>query len=162
VRHDRLQVCQNLGQHRIEWRLQRVAWPLLVLLLLAVMAGLLGQGPMAEASAHAPDGSLRLDYHRLVRRGAVQALQLRLQARGTQVALSLDGSYADRMDIEQVDPPPLLTRSANGITTYVFAALPGRELRAQLQVRPAHVGSTRAWLSLDDGPRVPFEQFAYP
>jgi hypothetical protein len=45
---DGLQLPQDLRFLRVEWKLQRLAWGALALILVAALAGLLGKGSLRE------------------------------------------------------------------------------------------------------------------
>src|SRR5215218_6611781 len=49
------------------YRVQRSIWVLLVLFLLAGIAGLFGRGPLSTTTRRSADGTVRLTYERLAR-----------------------------------------------------------------------------------------------
>ena len=51
VRVGDLQIHQDLCQERREWKIQRVGWLLMALMLVAALAGLLGPGPLSSTIA---------------------------------------------------------------------------------------------------------------
>ena len=157
-----LQLDQDFRQQKIEWRIQRIAWPLLAALLVAIMLGLLGQGPLSKAQAGSADTGLTLDYHRFMRRLSPETLELQLQASSDRVQLRIDGAYLDAVDVEHTFPEPEAVRSGRDETVMVFQAEPGQPVVVRLEVKPKDMGTIDGWVAVDDGPRQPFSHFVYP
>ena len=160
--HPELQLDQDFRQQKIEWRIQRVAWPLLAALLVAIMLGLLGQGPLSKAQAGSADAGLTLDYHRFMRRLSPETLELQVQGTSDRVRLRIDGAYLDAVDMERSFPEPQEVRSGRDETTMVFQAEPGQPVVVRLEVKPKDMGTIDGWMAVDDRPRQPFSHFVYP
>ncbi|HTU90761.1 MAG TPA: hypothetical protein VMF69_11850 [Gemmataceae bacterium] len=58
------------------WRIQRIIWGILVLLLLAGVAGVFGHGPLSEATIHPSGSQLQVRYDPLARRETPSILKL--------------------------------------------------------------------------------------
>ena len=157
-----LQLDDDLRQQRLEWRMQRIAWPLLVLLLVAIMLGLLGQGPLSRAQAGAVQAGITMDYHRFMRRLSAETLELQLQPGSERVRLRISGDYLDAVELERSFPEPEEVRAGRDDTTMVFRAQPGQPVVVRLEVKPKEMGTVDGWVAVDDGPRQRFSHFVYP
>ncbi|PPE71627.1 hypothetical protein IS481_12890 [Caldimonas thermodepolymerans] len=158
----RLSLNADPRQQRFEWRLQRIVWPLLALLLVAVAAGLLGQGPAARASGGSEAAGLTMRYQRFLRRGSPEALELRLRAASDEVRLQVAARYLESVAWSEVFPAPLRVTADDEAATLVFHARPGQWTVVRVQLQPRGVGTAQGWLAVDGGPRQPIGHFVYP
>lgn len=61
-----------------EWRWQRVGWILLGGLVVAGLAGLLGDGPLSSTSSSSIDGAVQASFDRFLHRSAPTVVALRI------------------------------------------------------------------------------------
>jgi hypothetical protein len=87
-----LEIQQDLNYQRREWRIQRLGWVVMRLVILAALLGLLGNGPLSKASVTATDGSLRLDYHRCWHYRNPMTLEIHAPGGATDQAALLDSN----------------------------------------------------------------------
>lgn len=74
-----LQVDQDLNYQQREWLVERVAWAVLALVVLAALAGLLGGGPLSQATAGGEGWPLQVQYGRFVHHRGPTDIQIQLQ-----------------------------------------------------------------------------------
>jgi hypothetical protein len=99
------------------WRVRRVGWLGMVLLMLAGFAGLLGGGPMSRAEVR-----LRIEHARFARAEAPQTLQAHIPAPAADgYRLAVNREFLDRVRIDSVVPHPLRTEAHVDRVVYVFA-----------------------------------------
>ncbi|MCM5679610.1 hypothetical protein M8A51_08700 [Schlegelella sp. S2-27] len=158
----RLHLNDDLRQQKIEWRIQRIVWPLMTLLLLAIVAGLLGQGPIARAQAGSGDAGVTMEYHRFLRRLAPDRLELKLLASSERVRLHIDARYLDAVELERVFPEPEAVLSGTEATTLEFAGRPGHWTVVHIELNPQAIGTIEGWVAVDQRAHQPFSQFVYP
>jgi hypothetical protein len=123
--HRDIEVAQDLNYQRMSWRIQRIAWIVLALVVLAALAGLAGTGPLSRAERTAPDGSLRLEYERFTRMYAPSRLRVHFDARAVragEVRIWIARRYLEQAKLEQVVPQPARVEVEDERLTYVFAA----------------------------------------
>src|SRR5437870_1413168 len=103
------EVAQDLEFQRHSWRVQRVGWAALALLIGAALLGLLGKGPLCRTTAAVPAGDLRVDYERFGHFHTDAALRIEaVPAPGGDGRLRLwvDREYLEGVQIQHVLPQP--------------------------------------------------------
>ena len=159
-----LEIDQDLDFERREWRVQRIAWVLGVLVLVVGFLGLLGGGPLSAGGT--TSGPLALDYQRLARQEADAPLRLHVApdtAVDGQIAVWLDRAYLARVDIAQVIPEPVETEMGESRVIYHLAvADPAQPATITLRTVPGEPGLVSGRLGIVDGAEVAFTQFIYP
>lgn len=99
----------GLPEYRGHTTAEKVAFALLVLFIVAAIAGLFGGGPLSEATATSDDGQMRVEYERFCRRVAQQTIDITLptQPGVSKVELRIDPGYLRRVQITEIFPQPL-------------------------------------------------------
>jgi hypothetical protein len=103
-----LEINQDLDFQRREWRLQWVAWGVVLLILVAGLAGLLGGGPLSNGQASA--GPLAVNYERFVRKQAPARLELMVSPEAAvdgEVALWIGDGFLEKVNVAGVIPEPV-------------------------------------------------------
>lgn len=136
---------RDMPIQRATWKVQRIGWWVLVLMVLTGLAGLFGEGPIARTTARSANAAVQ--YDRVVRRGADSLIRFDVQARRDTVTLTLPSAYLDAVELEALQPEPVAGYGGQETYTFVFAAR-DRQARILLKVRPRHVGP------LDFAPRL--------
>ena len=160
-----LQLSDDAAFHKREQAFKRVGVAALYAVLVAALAGLFGSGPLSHASARSADGSVRVDYDRIVRANAPTELRFHVPyARKVDgsVELWLDQSFAQSIMIEQIVPAPVRTRIVDGrLKAEIVAAAADTALGITLTYRPKSLGSTVIDVGVDAG-QVHLRQFVFP
>jgi hypothetical protein len=145
---DGLEIKQDLTFQRREWRIQRVVWLLLAALLVAALAGLLGPGPLSSTSRQA--AGFDVHYLRFTRWQAPHTLTITvLPSAGPTVALAINRSYLDSMQVQQITPQPASVKLSGN--NYIFDF---DNRRAQLptdiafDLQPSSMGTVHAIIGL--------------
>jgi hypothetical protein len=161
-----LEIAQNLGFQRKEWRVQRIGWVVMALLILASLLGLTGRGVLARASIGDTGSRLQLTYSRFDRLEAPTTLDLQIAGdavTGEQVELSVDRDYLQSVHVEQVVPEPEEVRSAGNRLTYVFGVdEPEQPMTITFDLRHTSFGPKSGEVGLADEPALDFGQFVFP
>jgi hypothetical protein len=161
----RPEVDEDLVFQQRDWRVQRVAWALLALIVLAGLAGLLGPGPLSKTEARSGD-ALEVEYERFVRHGSHAELQVKIgipRPNPGTVQVAISREYLSAMNLQQVIPLPARVRSAGRSLLYAFESAPGKALvQATFVIEPEELGSHTAEIAVADGSRVTIRQFTYP
>lgn len=158
-----LDVHEDVAFERRQWRVQRVSWIVIALLLLLGLLGVFGNGPLSDAVA--ADGALHVSYERFVHAQAPTTLHIRVSAPGASpVRLAIDHRYLDALSVEHIRPEPLRVESSGDDDLFEFAGPSAGDLQVSLDGTPQRPGLPVAVVRLQ-GPnaaRVGFRQVVYP
>ena len=160
-RPETLQVHEDRAHERLEWRVQRIAWSVLALLLVAALSGGLGHGPLSDALARSDDGVVSVHHHRFERYQAPTQYDIRIAGAAARVTVLLPGDVLRHMELERFEPEPRATRAVGEGMLLVFDAAPGRDTGVRVFFRPERFGPLRADLRVQ-GRVVRLRQFVYP
>jgi hypothetical protein len=159
-----LEIDQDLAFERREWAVQRLGWVIVLLMLVAGLAGLLGPGALSRVETSA--GPLTIAYERFVRKRAPTELHVTLgpgAAANGVAAIWFDQAYLSKIAIEHVVPEPLETEAAaDGLIFRFSLANPEHASEIVFDVEPAEPGASRGRVGLVDGSDVVVDQFIYP
>jgi hypothetical protein len=161
-----LQIGEDVEFLHRAWRVQRVGWAVLVLILLAALLGLTGTGPLSRATAGSEGGPVRVAYERFVRANAVTDLRVRLGpgvAREGRARLWFDRQYLDKVEVTGVVPEPESVEVSPDRVTYVFlAGEGGGPVELALDLTPMRFGSWSGRMGAGDAEPVRLRHFVYP
>lgn len=167
-RLDGLQIQEDIAFQRRSWQVQRVAWGLMALMLLAGLLGVFGSGPLSHATAAVP-GLVRVEYQRFARYDTPDTLTIHLEpgaTAGPQVRVGIDRQYLDHSKIDSVLPPPRRVHAAGDRLVYEFdVAEPGRPLMIAFLLEPQQIGRLLGRVTLEREAAmdtVSFTQLVYP
>jgi hypothetical protein len=156
----------DLPFERRWWRLQRVSWVILSLLLFAGMAGLFGHGPLSKAMVHPPGSALEVRYDRLARRETPSLLELRLDKSALvsgRVQIRINRALVDKMQLKQIVPEPLLAEPLADGVRFIFQTNPSCDSAfVVFSENPAMLGIVEAEVTVEGAEPVHFRQFVYP
>jgi hypothetical protein len=162
-----LNLESNLQYQQKTWAVQRVAWVMLLLLLIAGAAGLFGDmGPLTWGSAGDEQGLLHIQYHRFVQ--YLAPIPFQIQARvsddgGESLRLWIDRQYMDEFTVQSIIPEPDKIESTPDHLIYEFPlAETDGTIRITLYVRHLRAGLLTGRVGLEGGPTLEFSQFVYP
>lgn len=158
----RLQLDQDERFQRWEWRLQRVGWVALPLVLVAAALGLLGPpGPLAQAATES--GPLRLEVHRVQRRMAPTTLRLAVApGPDEQVTLLVGRALADALEVRSVLPEPTEHRWTTAGDLLTFRREPGHSLRVVFHATFEQTGRVAGEVGVAGQPPVQVAIFVLP
>lgn len=160
-----LEIDQNLRFENLEWRVERAAWALMSLIILAAILGLFGAGLLNRSEAHGE--GIKVRYPRFERVSSPTVLEVTVapaMVRNGVVQVWLPREYAASLEITSAIPPP-----QSGITTedrvvYAFRAKPGAPASIVFQGRFAEgtVGFVPVRVGIVSGGEASFWQFVWP
>lgn len=162
--HSRQQpVREYMGLQRKVWRLERLGWYLLVLLVLLTLGGLFSKGPLSSRQLHSADGRLQVHYQAMLRNGSTDTLVVHMRAAaGQPVELDISGELLQGFSVDSLMPQPLKASAVGqGLRLWLLTDAHGcASLHLRLRSEGAGLYSTR--VALAAGPVLAFNQFIYP
>ena len=159
-RHGRLEIDEDFDHHVKGWRIKRVAWTFMGLLIIAALAGFLGPGPYSKTSAQGP-GGLHLEYERIARYNAPAHLHLKVPGGKEDLELSVPAQFVKEIELERIDPEPKEMRLSGQTHTWIF---PRKESGSELMInyRPKAFGPKKIRLEVKDAGTLEIQQFFMP
>lgn len=159
-----LEINQDFEFQRREWRFQFIGWLLMSLPIVAALLGLMGSGPLSDATATAPDSSLQVEYHRFLHRHNPGQITLHLRQSPPQKArIWISHSLLHGMKLEETTPrAETVEAGASGDYLTFLTDGTGGPMTIKLYIDPEAIGWLSASAKLDGEPAVEFGQFIYP
>jgi hypothetical protein len=165
-RHGDLEIQEDLPFQRREWLVERVAWGVMALLIVAALLGLFGTGPFSRATAGDETIPLSLEYDRYGRLLAPATLRVHIgRDIGDDgfVRVWFERRYMETVELQQVTPEPENAEAAGDRLIFAFRLTdPERPSAITFNIRPSRFGLLSGRVGLIDGPTLRFQQFVYP
>ncbi len=165
-RTDDIELGCDLCFERRWWRIQRIGWVVLTLLILGGVAGLFGHGPLSETTTNPSGSELQVRYDRLARRETPTLLQLRLEKSAIasgQVRIRLNHTLMDCMQLKQIIPEPLATQPLADGACFIFRTDPRCDSATIVFIEsPTKPGLAESEVAVEGAEPVRFHQFVYP
>jgi hypothetical protein len=161
------EIEQSFAYQIRQWRVQRIAWWILVLLWLAALLGFFGRGgPLSRTTVGDVQSPVRLEYERFARVQAPQELRLHmrgLDASADRVQVWLSSQYLQDTEVSAVEPEPETVKSAGQGLIYTFVKEKGvTDLDATFSVKAQAFGPLKGQIGSNNRPQHAFSQFVYP
>ena len=154
-----------MRHHRAAWRVERVGWVVMALVLAAALLGLFGDGPLSRAQAGSAR-TLSAEYDRLVRSSAPTQLRLLVHpsvATQGEVRLRIDRTLLEHMELDSILPEPARQVAGPHHAEFVFPIEPGNApAQIDIRYRPATFGRQRGTVSIAGAHALRIDQYAYP
>lgn len=147
---------------RREWRVERIGWAIMGLIVLAGLLGLFGGGALAHRKV--ASGALTLSFERIVRSNAPTSLSLTIggAAHPDTIRIWLTQDYLSAVQLQHMVPQPARSYSESGRLVMDFAPAPDQgPYTIVIEVEPARIGAHEAVVGLGSD-SVRFAQFVLP
>ena len=155
-------VEDDIAFQRKAWKVERVGWAMLLLLVILTLLGLFSDGPLSDRRVSTADGALQVEYPRFLRKGARSSMRITLQgAPQASLQVTLEAPFLHAHNVEIIQPHPPLARSDRGGLQLTLAADHTGKASVHLTVRAERVGSTNLGIRTD-GHQLTLWQFIYP
>lgn len=159
-----LEVEQDLPFQYREWRIERIAWFIIALLLLAAALGVFGRHPFARVTVHTSDGRLSVQYDRFTRYQTnvdlLATLQPAKEGSGI-VRLWFDPQYLDNLKVVAVSPLPVRGEAREGGRAFVFQT-DGTQFTATVSVQFETIGLVHGRIWTDEGKPLALSHLVWP
>ncbi|BDP42249.1 hypothetical protein DAETH_22180 [Deinococcus aetherius] len=151
---------QEFDFQRREWRVERIGWGVIWLLLALALAGLFGGGPLSRTSVSS--GDLTLDFPRFERETRPTELEVSLPlSPDGQGQVWIANDTLERLQVQEITPPPMRIQNGPKRTEYLFRG-EGDELRVTFDVEFQRAGVLRGHLGQVGGLGLNFSALVYP
>lgn len=161
-----LEISQDVEMQQRIWKMQRIGWGVMALVMLCIMLGLTGRGPLSHATAGASGAPLRVEYERFGRHEAPMELKIHLApgvARDGKARIWFSRDYMEALALEQVSPEQEKMEVHPDRHILEFD-LPQSQRPATvvLKTRPQKFGSIAGRVGIENGQTLSFAHFIYP
>jgi len=162
-----LEIEQDLRFQRREWRVQRIGWLLMALLICAALLGVFGGGGLLTgASDSAAGGAAKISYQRFARLSAPASLKVRFPESAVQngmLQVAVERDYIEGVQIEHITPEPESVEVTADAIVYTFAVGdPSGAGQVAFHYTTESIGLVSGWVELADTERLTLRQFVYP
>lgn len=161
---DALALSKVMPHHRAAWRVERIGWAAIAVLLIATLLGAFGGGPISHVRAGS--GGLVAEYYSLQRASADTEYRFEIDTtlvRDGRFRMRFDQDLLDDIQIESITPEPQSAIAGDGHTDFVFDATPGEgPAHVVFRFQPATFGRRAGRVEVPGAPPLELDQFAFP
>jgi hypothetical protein len=156
-----LDIDEDIQLESTNWKVQRVAWVLMALFVLAALLGFTGDGSLNNLNTKtAKAEGLELEYERFMRRDAPAEIKLKIPVRQDELSLQFGKDFYEKLQVEQVIPDPTEVYTHEQGITYRFAATQAPN-SVTFYFKPKGIGRMHLQVSTESG-RLSVSQFIHP
>ncbi len=162
--NDELAVGSDLEFQRRWDALEGKIWIFLLIFLVLSLLGLFGRGPLAKATAKAPDGSIEVKYERFERFSTPSVLTVNINTAFLQngkAQLWVSEALVKPLGNQRVVPQPDKSEIGNGGILYTFPASPG-PASVEFQLQPSSLGKTELKIRVPGHPELSLNIYVMP
>ena len=162
--HDEIAVGTNMEFERKWWRLERTAWTVMVILLIAGFVGLFGRGPLATANAQSSDGALTMRYEHFERYRTPAKIAVTLKGAGVRnhaALLWVSDSLLKQLGNQRVSPQPAVSELGGDHTLYAFP-VHDDQARVEFTLEPERPGVFDVVVGVFNGPELHRQIIVWP
>jgi hypothetical protein len=157
------EIEQDIEHEKREWKIERVGWVIMAVLLLAALAGLLGTGPLSKAVAGDRASSLWVEYHRFERYQSPTKITIHVRSDNPHIRLWINDGFVRMVDLTHIDPEPDHVEA--GSTRYTFPMTltdTDKDIVVTVYFKTNEFGRMNTEIGLEEGPSLSFSQLVYP
>jgi hypothetical protein len=158
-----LQLDQDGAFQRREWQVQRIAWWVVLVLLVLATLGLFGNGPVSHRTVQADE--VTVTVQRFARSTGPQTLLVDVgprHVREGRAHVLVSREFLAAVDIESITPTPAEVVTGGDHLSFRFDVSGTSRLSASFSLRAQEIGVVSAQIALADGTSVRFRQLVYP
>lgn len=156
-----LDIDEDIKLESSNWKVQRVAWVLMALFVLAALLGFTGDGSLNDFNTKtAKTEGLEVEYERFMRRDAPAEIKLKIPVRQQELTLQFSQDFYEKLHVEQVVPEPTEVYTHEQGITYRFAATQA-PTSVTFYFKPKGMGRMHLEVSTQTS-RLSISQFIHP
>lgn len=161
-----LRIDQDIEFQRRAWRVERIGWGVIFLVIALGLLGLFSTGPLSSASAGNIEDGITLGYERFLRNEGEASLEITVapdQVVDGKIRLWVNADYLDHTADLVVHPTPDEVRLDDSRQIFVFLTEPSDgPFALSISFQPEAVGRLSGDVGVVDGAAISFWQFSYP
>ncbi|MGQ0811894.1 MAG: hypothetical protein ACT4OO_11820 [Nitrospiraceae bacterium] len=154
----------DMDFQRRTWKVQRMGWAFIALILLAAMLGVMGAGLLSRTTVGDAGGTTSVDYERF---GRIESpMVLRVHARSSEdgrVHVWFDQEYLAHVQLERVVPEPEAGLTTSERVGFVFqAAAPSQLVTVTFHMKMLQSGRVSGHIGTAEPVSLRIQHFIYP
>jgi hypothetical protein len=157
-------VGEDLKFQRKWWRFEKGLWTVFCIILLCDLIGVFGEGPVSKRSRTTPDGTLILEYNRMMRSGTASQLLLRFGPNAVhdgKISVYVSDPVVKQLGAQRIAPQPATSTLGNDGVTYTFPAVNG-PWDMQIELSPKVAGNHHFRIQVVGADPIDAETFIFP
>jgi hypothetical protein len=165
IRVGDLEINQDLRVQAHMWRIQRIGWMTIAIIVVLAAAGLFGHGPVSYVTAGDESGALQVEYERFGRHQSQSRLHLHVRASQAEgpVSFWISSNYLKHIEIQDMTPmPSKSTIAEDGILFHVDTAIQERSGLITVYFQFHSMGWLTGEIRMPGAASVTIRQFVYP
>ena len=152
-----LQIDESLALHRTGWIVQRIGWVMILLVMIAGLLGLFGEGFLSKT--HPVSGEIKATYERFFR--FESEMKIRVESSGGHIGnISFPQSYLKNFKIVRFVPEPHNNTTLPGEVVYHF--LPAQNQLVTIYLTPTNHGNISGIMKVNGTNIFSLHHFIYP
>ena len=161
-----LEIDEDIEFQRRAWKVQKIAFWVLVALLAAAVLGFFGPGLISYREAQDGEGQLKAKYHRWLRFGSPGTLQFEIKGGSTsegKAQIWIERRYIESLQIESIVPEPESVKTGEDRFVYEFSLEDSqRSAGIFFHFVPRESGSLNGRAALGNNLPLEISQVVYP
>ncbi|MES2605445.1 MAG: hypothetical protein V4603_10945 [Pseudomonadota bacterium] len=156
-------VDEDLCQQEKLWKIERISWGVLLLIVIAALAGLLGHGYLSKRTAGSAEAGFTIEYQRFERHQLQSQFTLQLTPEAVQqgtTRLLVGRDFMREMEITSIEPQPVRNELAGRFLLYEFDTSAAGAV--VFHFLPVGFGSVQLEVGLEARPLQSFPMLVYP
>jgi hypothetical protein len=165
IRIGDLEINQDLRVQKRMWKIERIGWVAMAIIVLLGAAGLFGHGPASYTTAGEESGPLQIEYERFGRHQSQSRLSLHVHTLPTEgpVSFWINSAYLKNIEIQDMTPLPLKTTiTGDGVLFHVDAAEQETPGLITLYFQFHSIGWLTGEFQMPGASSLKIRQFVYP
>ncbi|WP_435954961.1 hypothetical protein [Dryocola sp. BD626] len=156
-------VQEDMHWQMKEWQLEKWGSRVLIALVILALFGAFSDGPLSQTTAVNKDGTLSVEYQRVMRAMTNETYTFRIKAlTGEPTVLTLGRDFMDNFEIETLQPQPLVTHTSLHEMVLTWPASPNREQAMWLTAQPQSSGHFTSTITHKGAEPVTLSQWVLP
>jgi len=159
-----LQLDQDIRFQYRHWRLERLGWVCIALVICAGLLGAFGHHPLARKIEQTPDKRLLVEYDRYARYDSSVEFRVTVepdQHTAAELRLWFDQEYLDSVKVLGVSPLPIRGEAGDGRRAFVFQK-DGSRFTAIFFLQFQRAGIVRGTLRANEEDTLSFHHVVWP